>query len=109
MPPARFEPAIPASERQQTDALGRVATGTGPGYRPNYKEESKKKTTHNVEGGFWKLVQALHCLRIATTIIGLVIKSIQGMTRKAVRPGQRNQRRRLLAPLIMLHNLYMQG
>jgi hypothetical protein len=108
MPPAGFEPAIPASERPQTDTLGRAATGIGPGYRPNYKMESKKKTKHNVEGGFWKLVQALHCLRISMTIIGL-IKSIQGMTRKAVRPGQRNQRRQLLAPLITLHNLYVQG
>ena len=29
MPPAGFEPAIPASERQQTHALDRAATGTG--------------------------------------------------------------------------------
>jgi hypothetical protein len=106
MPPAGFEPAIPASEKQQTDALGRAATGIGPGYKPNYKKESKKNTKHHMERGFWKLV---HCLRIATTIIGLIIKSIQGMTRKAVRPGQRNQRRQMLAPLIMLHNPYMQG
>jgi len=109
MSPAGFEPAIPASERQQTDALGRAATGNGPGYRPNYKKENMKKTKHNVERGFWKLVQALQCLRIAMAIIGLRIKSIQGMTRKADRPGQRNQRRQLLAPLIMLHNLYVQG
>jgi hypothetical protein len=31
MPPAEFEPAIPASERPQNHALGRVATRT-----PNY-------------------------------------------------------------------------
>jgi hypothetical protein len=29
MPPERFEPAIPASERPQTHALDRVATGIG--------------------------------------------------------------------------------
>jgi hypothetical protein len=29
MPPVRFEPAIAASERPQTDALDRAATGTG--------------------------------------------------------------------------------
>jgi len=29
MPPAEFEPAIPASERPQTQALDRAATGTG--------------------------------------------------------------------------------
>jgi hypothetical protein len=29
MPPAEFEPTIPASERQQTYALDYVATGTG--------------------------------------------------------------------------------
>ena len=29
MPPAGFEPAIPASERPQTHALDRVATGIG--------------------------------------------------------------------------------
>jgi len=109
MPPTGFELAILASERPQTDALGRAATGNGPGYRPSYKKESKKKTRQNVERGYWKLVQALQCLRIAMAIIGLRTKSIQGMTRKAVRPGQRNQRRQLLAPLIMLHNLYAQG
>jgi len=27
MPPARFEPLVPASERPQTDAIDRVATG----------------------------------------------------------------------------------
>jgi hypothetical protein len=30
MPPARFEPKILASERPQTDALDRAATGIGP-------------------------------------------------------------------------------
>ena len=30
MPPAGFEPAISASERSQTDALDRAATGTSP-------------------------------------------------------------------------------
>ena len=30
MPPEGFEPTIPASERQQTQALDRAATGTGP-------------------------------------------------------------------------------
>ena len=30
MPPEGFEPTIPASERQQTYALDRAATGTGP-------------------------------------------------------------------------------
>ena len=29
MPPTEFEPAIPASERPQTHALDRAATGTG--------------------------------------------------------------------------------
>ena len=29
MPPVGFEPAVPASEQQQTDALHRAATGTG--------------------------------------------------------------------------------
>jgi hypothetical protein len=29
MPPTGFEPAIPASERQQTHVLGRLTTGTG--------------------------------------------------------------------------------
>jgi hypothetical protein len=29
MPPAGFEPAIPASERQHTQALDRAATGIG--------------------------------------------------------------------------------
>jgi hypothetical protein len=29
MPPAVFEPTIPASERKQTHTLDRVATGTG--------------------------------------------------------------------------------
>jgi hypothetical protein len=29
MPPAEFEPAIPASERPQTHALDRAATGIG--------------------------------------------------------------------------------
>jgi hypothetical protein len=29
MPPAAFEPAIPASERPQTHALDRAATGVG--------------------------------------------------------------------------------
>jgi hypothetical protein len=29
MPPAVLEPVIPASERPQTDALDRVATGVG--------------------------------------------------------------------------------
>jgi hypothetical protein len=29
MPPAGFEPTIPASERPQTHALDRAATGTG--------------------------------------------------------------------------------
>jgi hypothetical protein len=29
MPPARFEPAIPASEQPQTHVLDRAATGTG--------------------------------------------------------------------------------
>jgi hypothetical protein len=29
MPPAAFEPAIPASERPQTQALGHAATGIG--------------------------------------------------------------------------------
>ena len=29
MPPAGFEPAIPADERQQTHALDRTATGVG--------------------------------------------------------------------------------
>ena len=33
MPPAGFEPAIPASERPQTDALGRAATGIGSDVR----------------------------------------------------------------------------
>jgi hypothetical protein len=31
MPPAGFEPAIPASERPQTHALDRATTGTGIG------------------------------------------------------------------------------
>ena len=31
MPPAGFEPTIPASERLQTHALVRAATGSGPG------------------------------------------------------------------------------
>ena len=31
MIPAGFEPTIPGSERQQTDALDRAATGTGSG------------------------------------------------------------------------------
>jgi hypothetical protein len=30
MPPAKFEPTIPASERPQTHALDRAATGTCP-------------------------------------------------------------------------------
>jgi hypothetical protein len=30
MPPAGFEPTIPADERPQTHALDRAATGTGP-------------------------------------------------------------------------------
>jgi hypothetical protein len=29
MPPAEFEPTVPANERPQTHALDRVATGTG--------------------------------------------------------------------------------
>ena len=29
MPPAGFEPAVPASERPQAHALNRAATGTG--------------------------------------------------------------------------------
>ena len=32
MPPAGFEPAIPAGERLQTHALDRSATGIGPIY-----------------------------------------------------------------------------
>ena len=32
MPPAGFEPAIPASERPQTHALDRTATGIGPAF-----------------------------------------------------------------------------
>jgi hypothetical protein len=32
MPPAGFETAIPASERQQTHALDRAATGIGTSY-----------------------------------------------------------------------------
>jgi hypothetical protein len=30
MPPVGFEPAVPASERSQTHALDRAATGIGP-------------------------------------------------------------------------------
>ena len=29
MPPAGFEPTVPTSERPQTDAVDRAATGTG--------------------------------------------------------------------------------
>ena len=34
MPPARFEPTIPASERPQTHTLERAATGIGPLHCP---------------------------------------------------------------------------
>jgi hypothetical protein len=34
MPPAEFEPTIPASERPQTHVLDRAATGMG--HRPEY-------------------------------------------------------------------------
>jgi len=34
MPPVGFEPAIPASERPQTPALERAATGIGPECNP---------------------------------------------------------------------------
>ena len=41
MPPAGFEPTIPASERPQTHTLDRAATGTG------YIEISKNKCSNN--------------------------------------------------------------
>ena len=37
MPSAGFEPAIPATQRLQTDALGRTATGTADKKRTQYK------------------------------------------------------------------------
>ena len=41
MVPARFEPTIPASERQQTHALDGAATGTG--YNNIYWHRSLRK------------------------------------------------------------------
>jgi hypothetical protein len=42
MPPVRFEPTIPASERPQTHSLHRVATGIG--IPTTYKPESTRVT-----------------------------------------------------------------
>jgi hypothetical protein len=39
MPLAGFEPAIPASEQQQTHALDRTATGIGIDYHVHMKME----------------------------------------------------------------------
>ena len=36
MPPAGFEPTIPVSQRLQTHALGRAATGTDTYFIPKY-------------------------------------------------------------------------
>jgi hypothetical protein len=41
MLPAEFEPAIPVSERTQTQALDRVATGIGLGLRTRRKPATK--------------------------------------------------------------------
>jgi len=38
---AGFEPAIPASERQQTNALDRAATGIGTCLLVKYKRDKK--------------------------------------------------------------------
>jgi hypothetical protein len=37
MPPARFEPAIPTSERMKTYALDRESTGIGESFSTNIK------------------------------------------------------------------------
>jgi hypothetical protein len=44
MPPAVYEPTIPASERPQTDALDRAATGIGYGFEPTILVSERPKT-----------------------------------------------------------------
>jgi len=46
MLPARFEPAIPAGERQQTHAFDGAATGIGG--KAKYLEYPEKKTSTSV-------------------------------------------------------------
>ena len=46
MPPAGFEPAIPAGERLQTHALDRSATGIGSG--PTFRGLNHKKCEANL-------------------------------------------------------------
>jgi hypothetical protein len=50
MPPARFEPAIPAGERLQTHALERSATGIGH-YRVIYLCKIRVSLTHKTGYG----------------------------------------------------------
>jgi len=45
MPPAGFEPAIPASKRPQTHALDRAATGTGHPVVTNLHKQEVSITT----------------------------------------------------------------
>ena len=49
MPPAGFEPTIPASERPQTHTLDRAATGIGLGSNPSLRSE-RPATNHLIHG-----------------------------------------------------------
>jgi hypothetical protein len=61
MPPAGFEPAIPAKERPQNNALDRTATGIGHSYykllhpqdraKPTLKETSRYSLTFPIVRG----------------------------------------------------------
>jgi hypothetical protein len=46
--PEKFEPAIPASERPQTEGLDRTATGIGSMFRVKYKLNILLKTGQNL-------------------------------------------------------------
>jgi hypothetical protein len=58
MPPAGFEPTIPASERPQTHALDRAATGIGRYTLYRGKKEINTQGLHSV----------IHCLKCVRSI-----------------------------------------
>jgi hypothetical protein len=61
MPPARFEPAIPASERPQTHALDRAVTGIGA-------DISKVRSSMCIGNGTAKILSAVASFRIDSVV-----------------------------------------
>jgi hypothetical protein len=57
MPPAGFEPSIPASERQQTHALDRAATGIGAWEYDVAKIRSAVSEVKHAEGRKYRLYE----------------------------------------------------